>query len=286
MYKSSSDNYLCATHEDNSVTIFKLNEKDMTPCYKIKSSQKTDVERAKDDASLTSFWDYVTKKNQISIIDCLFLDDEFLLVIDSELVGHVHYFGKRTEEEKGKFRNYTINFDSNKTGSNQKPSKNYEFKDAVCLGGQGSDLWNLVILTTKKDYNLKTKEFFNQRTCLKVYSIGKRDEILEFKSEMDFADQEGDNSHAVLQNMLQKTSNEMVGFELSSSKLFRFKCSDEGQLDLVEVKEVKSQEDSLYLIISECKSAKKNSFIESETPKKRNSIFKGKVFMREKLNLD
>lgn len=256
------------------------------PCYKIKSSQKSDVEVAKDDTSLTSFWDYVTKKNQVSIIECLFLSDEFLLVIDSELIGHVHYFKNRSEEEKGKFRNYTINFNSNEASSNKKSSRNYEFKDAVCLGGEAQDLWNLVLLTTKKDYNPKTKQFYNLRTSMKVYSVGKRDDILEFVTEMDFADKGDEVKGAILQNMLKKSESELVGFELGSNRLFIFKLGDKGELELVEVKEVKSQEDSLYLIISECRSAKKNSCVESETPKKRNSIFKGKLYLREKLNLD
>lgn len=257
------------------------------PCYTIKSSQKNQGTDLHNDNSLTSFWDYVNKKHHISVIDCLFLNDEFLLVIDSELVGHIHYFRRRTKENKGKFRSYTVNFNNNEGNMKEQPSKNLEFKKVLCFGGENEEYWYLVMLMTKKDYDLNTKQFSNLRSCFKVYSIAKREDILNFVREIDF----GENGkmktlkNLELENVFKKHEKEIVGFDGKSSKMFRFELKDKGDLDLLGVKDVKSQEDSLYLIISGCKSARRHDELTHETPK-RNSVFKASLDLREKLNLD
>lgn len=267
------------------------------PCYSIKSREKTEEQdNHKDNNSLTSFWEYANKKpHNISIIDCLFLNDEFLLVIDSELIGHVHYFKKRNKDEKDKFRGYTINFNSNDNieKNNQKPSKNLELCDVQFFGSDKSKYWNLVLLGVKKDYDLKNKTFSNFRNCLKIYSISKEKEILNFIREIDFSDKENEISKlltgkVMIESIFKKNEEEFIGFENNNQKMISFRILENGDIELVGMKDVKSQEDSLYLIISGCKSAKKHDEYGNETPKKnkRNSLFQGKLDLREKLNLD
>jgi len=294
MFKSTSEEYICGINEDNSISIFKMTKKKLDPCYQINKPQNRPNSACKSKSSQTSrkssrsmFIKILTPR----IIDCVFLNDEYLLYIDEENFAHVHFFGKNSMVSE---KNLKGAWSFNLFNKENKGDETESYVESLKIGSNEDDFWGLVVMSQNRTTgtNEDTEFFTSCRSVIRVFQVDIEDENLLV--EVDFFDFEknDDLKKIVLSSIFLKEENEfltLIGLEENSEKIYQFELDKKnGSLKFLSPRE-KNEEDSLYLIISGCKSARK--FMSADraigfSEKTKNIKLASDFDLRVKLNLE
>lgn len=259
IFKSSSEEYICGVNEDNSISIFKLRDKDLDPCYQINKPRERPNSASKSKCSSKSKRSILSHKPQRPlIIDCIFLDDEYLLYIDEENFAHIHFFGKNCMvSERNLKGSWSFNLFKNRDSGTE------SYMECLKLGGSDQPFWGVVTLSQVRTANKDTEtEFFTKsRSVLRLYEMDPSNENLLISRDLFDFDQKEELNKVVLSSLFLKEEDEdscLIGLDQSEEKIYEFEVEKEKKkLKFVSPRAVKSDEDSLYLIISGCKSARK-----------------------------
>ena len=288
IYKSKSDEFLCGVHADKTISVFKIKETGLEAYFQINKTREKPQDCHSAPLSKSSYRSgQMTPRSNLSpfkegptIEECIFLDDQYLLVVYNDNRAHIYFFGKNSIiSEQNLTGNWKISlFDSEPASGGE----TIEYTQSLCLGGPLEDYWYLTVLGLKNigSTDLHRHHPKKQHSILRLFVINKESkDMLSLVDEFDFGEKE-DLSNVRLCSMflkkeikpeseavLQKTENEtgelspeveVVAFEDSNEKIYEFGVltDQKGKIKYKDTRHVNNQEESLYLIISGCKSAK------------------------------